>query len=206
MTVAIRAARGGVGNITGIDLRSLKPTDPAQAVADLRGLGRQIPDLLLDADPETPVLVTVPALTAESDHPLPFGTQMHSWGWDSREASAVLASPPGTRMENRRPGWRGTFEMATDEHDRCDSYVFLKPPAGTALLQAWTQEIKTFLQETEAAVPREAEPGHVDLDALPAHFSPKDEGGPAPARREAGSLKGPSSPSPVSVPTLRLAH
>ncbi|MGW1887797.1 hypothetical protein [Streptomyces sp. NPDC001970] len=61
-------------------------TDSAQVVADLRGLGRQIPDLLLDADPETPVPVTVPALTAESDHPLPFGTQMHSRvsGWTTR--------------------------------------------------------------------------------------------------------------------------
>ncbi|MET9387471.1 hypothetical protein ABZY09_42280 [Streptomyces sp. NPDC002928] len=42
MTVAIRAARGGVGNITGIDLQSLKLTHPAQVCADLGGLGRQI--------------------------------------------------------------------------------------------------------------------------------------------------------------------
>ncbi len=102
VTVAIRAARGGVGNLTGIDLRSLKLTDPAQTVADLRSLGWQIPDLLLDADPETPVPVTVPALTAESDHPLPFGKQMRSRvsGWTMRTMASkpVKKTGPTTRL------------------------------------------------------------------------------------------------------------
>lgn len=57
-----------------------------------------------------------------------------------------------------------------DEDDLGDVYILLSPPAGTALLKAPAQEIKTFLQETEAVVPRGAEPRHFDLDALLAHF------------------------------------
>ncbi|MFF4347066.1 SsgA family sporulation/cell division regulator [Streptomyces sp. NPDC001530] len=52
-----------------------------------------------------------------------------------------------------------------EEHDVSDLYILLNPPDGTALLKAPAREIKTFLQETEAAVPRGAEPGHIDLDA-----------------------------------------
>ncbi|WP_037682449.1 hypothetical protein [Streptomyces griseus] len=102
VTVAIRAARGGVGNLTGIDLRSMKLTDPEQVVADLRGLGWQIPDQLLVGDPESPVSVTVPALTAQSDHPLPFGKQMRSRvsGWTTRTLAAkpVRKASPATRL------------------------------------------------------------------------------------------------------------
>ncbi|SOD89505.1 SsgA family sporulation/cell division regulator [Streptomyces sp. Ag109_G2-15] len=57
-----------------------------------------------------------------------------------------------------------------DEHDLGDVYILLSPPAGTALLKAPAQEIKAFLQETEAVVPRGAELRHFDLDALLAHF------------------------------------
>ncbi|MGX5185809.1 SsgA family sporulation/cell division regulator [Streptomyces avermitilis] len=57
-----------------------------------------------------------------------------------------------------------------DGPDCCDSYILLNPPAGTALLKARTHEIKTFLQGTEALVPRGAELGHIDLDASLAHF------------------------------------
>lgn len=102
VTVAIRAARGGVGNLTGIDLRSLKLSDPAQGVAALRGLGWQIPHLLVEGDPETPVPVTVPALTAECGHPLPFGKQMRSRvsGWTTRTLAAkpVKKTTPATRL------------------------------------------------------------------------------------------------------------
>ncbi|AVH61302.1 SsgA family sporulation/cell division regulator [Streptomyces dengpaensis] len=54
--------------------------------------------------------------------------------------------------------------------DPCDLYILLNPPGGTALLKARAQEIKTFLQETKAVVPRGAEPKHIDVDALLAHF------------------------------------
>ncbi|MCX4515319.1 SsgA family sporulation/cell division regulator [Streptomyces sp. NBC_01619] len=57
-----------------------------------------------------------------------------------------------------------------DGPDRCDSYILLDPPAGTALLKARTHEIKTFLEGTEAVVPRGAELGHIDFDASLAHF------------------------------------
>ncbi|WP_356948510.1 hypothetical protein [Streptomyces sp. P9-2B-2] len=102
VVVAIRAARGGVGNITGIDLRSLRLSDPAQAVAALRGLEWQIPDPLLDGDPETPVPVTVPALAAETQHPLPFGKQTRSRvsGWTTRTLTSkpVKKTLPPTRL------------------------------------------------------------------------------------------------------------
>ncbi|MFJ1608532.1 SsgA family sporulation/cell division regulator [Streptomyces sp. NPDC088253] len=57
-----------------------------------------------------------------------------------------------------------------EEHDVSDLYILLNPPAGTALLKAPAQEIKAFLQEAEAVVPRGAEPGRIDLDALLAHL------------------------------------
>jgi hypothetical protein len=58
-----------------------------------------------------------------------------------------------------------------EEHDVCDLHVLFNPPSGTALLKAPAHEIKAFLQETEAVVPRGAEPGHIDLDALLAHLT-----------------------------------
>ncbi|MER5664621.1 SsgA family sporulation/cell division regulator [Streptomyces mirabilis] len=57
-----------------------------------------------------------------------------------------------------------------EELDVSDLYILLNPPDGTALLKAPAREIKTFLQETEAVVPRGAEPGRIDSDALLAHL------------------------------------
>ncbi|WP_328513228.1 SsgA family sporulation/cell division regulator [Streptomyces mirabilis] len=57
-----------------------------------------------------------------------------------------------------------------EERDVSDLYILLNPPAGTALLKAPAQEIKAFLQEAEAVVPRGAEPGRIDLDVLLAHL------------------------------------
>lgn len=57
-----------------------------------------------------------------------------------------------------------------EERDVSDLYILLSPPDGTALLKAPAREIKTFLQETEAVVPRGAEPGRIDLDVLLAHL------------------------------------
>lgn len=102
VVVAIRSARGGVGNIAGMDLRSLRLHDPAQVIAALRGLGWQIPDRLLDGDPGIPVPVTVPALTAEAEHPLPCGKQMRSRvsGWTTRTLASnpVKKTPSATRL------------------------------------------------------------------------------------------------------------
>ncbi|MFF1899475.1 SsgA family sporulation/cell division regulator [Streptomyces sp. NPDC058206] len=57
-----------------------------------------------------------------------------------------------------------------EEHDGSDLYILLNPPDGTALLKAPAREVKAFLQETEAVVPRGAESGHINLDALLAHL------------------------------------
>lgn len=90
--IAIRAARGGTGNITGQDLPFLKLTDPARTIDQLRGLGWEIPEQLLTGPPELPVAVTVAALAAETDHPLPFSGKARSRvsGWTIR----TLASKP----------------------------------------------------------------------------------------------------------------
>ncbi|MFE9399921.1 hypothetical protein [Streptomyces flavidovirens] len=102
MVVAIRAARGGVGNLTGADLSALRLGDARGAVDALRGLGWQMDDTLFDGDPATPVPITVPDLTHETDRPLPFGKNMRSRvsGWTTRALSAkpVKKLPPAARL------------------------------------------------------------------------------------------------------------
>ncbi|MEU9031456.1 hypothetical protein AB0D46_28860 [Streptomyces sp. NPDC048383] len=102
VVVAIRAARGGNGNLTGQDLRSLRLTDPAETVAALRGLGWQVPDQLIDGAPELPVAVTVPALAVEADHPLLCGKNPRSRvsGWTTRMLAAkpLRKSSPTVRL------------------------------------------------------------------------------------------------------------
>ncbi|WP_330173142.1 hypothetical protein OG875_05725 [Streptomyces sp. NBC_01498] len=100
--VAIRAARGGVGNVSGADLAALRLGDARQAVGALRGLGWEVPDGLLDGDPATPWPVTVPDLAPGTDHPLPLGKNMRSRvsGWAARTLSAkpVKKLPPAARL------------------------------------------------------------------------------------------------------------
>jgi hypothetical protein len=89
--VAIRAARGGSGNIIGQDLTGLRLNDAHGAVAALRGLGWQIADTVFTTDRTAPpTLVTVPELARESGHPLPFGKQARSRvsGWTTKTLAA----------------------------------------------------------------------------------------------------------------------
>ncbi|MGW7253821.1 SsgA family sporulation/cell division regulator [Streptomyces sp. NPDC054834] len=44
-------------------------------------------------------------------------------------------------------------------------YIVLASPAGTALLEVPVRDITSFLQDTEALVPRGTESGHIDWDA-----------------------------------------
>ncbi|MET8421763.1 SsgA family sporulation/cell division regulator [Streptomyces sp. NPDC005134] len=63
------------------------------------------------------------------------------------------------------------------ERDRGSVYIVLKPPDGVALLEAPAQDIKKFLQETEAHVPIGpigSESEHIDSDALLRHLLAKD--------------------------------
>ncbi|MGW7044181.1 SsgA family sporulation/cell division regulator [Streptomyces avermitilis] len=53
-----------------------------------------------------------------------------------------------------RPGGRGDQAM----------YIVLGSAAGTALLEVPVQDVKAFLENTEALVPRGVESGHVDWD------------------------------------------
>ncbi|MEC3997187.1 hypothetical protein VSR01_28265 [Actinacidiphila sp. DG2A-62] len=102
VVVAIRAARGGVGNVIGADLSALRLTDARGAVDALRALGWQIDAALLDGDPTTPLPITVPDLERETGHPLPFGKNVRSRvsGWTARVLSAkpVRKLPPAARL------------------------------------------------------------------------------------------------------------
>ncbi|WP_030340459.1 SsgA family sporulation/cell division regulator [Streptomyces sp. NRRL S-1022] len=53
-------------------------------------------------------------------------------------------------------------------------YIALGSSAGTALLKVPVQDITSFLQDTQALVPRGAESGHIDWDAELAHLLPRD--------------------------------
>lgn len=69
--VAIRAARSGVGNLTGQDVRTLRLADPEGAVTAFASLGWQGHEALLGGDMVTPVGVTVPDLAGLPDARLP---------------------------------------------------------------------------------------------------------------------------------------
>lgn len=62
VVVAIRAARTGIGNLTGQDLRSLRLADPEAAVTSFAALGWQRQETLLGDDLVTPVGIVVPDL------------------------------------------------------------------------------------------------------------------------------------------------
>lgn len=105
VVAAIRAARGGVGNLTGTDLSTLGLGDPREAVDALRSLGWRIEDAIFDrAADAPPVPVTVPDLARETNHPhpLPFGKSMRSRvsGWTTRTLSAkpIRKLPPAARL------------------------------------------------------------------------------------------------------------
>jgi hypothetical protein len=53
-------------------------------------------------------------------------------------------------------------------------YIALGSSAGTALLEAPAQDIKSFLDGTETLVPRGTEPERIDWDAEPAFLLPQD--------------------------------
>lgn len=102
VVVAIRSARGGMGNLTGTDLRSLRLEDPRDATDALRGMGWDLPEALLAGDLDVPVAVTVPELAAGVGHPLPFGKMVRSRvsGWTTRTLTAkpVKKLAPAARL------------------------------------------------------------------------------------------------------------
>ncbi|MEU5169831.1 hypothetical protein [Streptomyces mutomycini] len=90
VVVSIRAARSGIGNLTGQDVRSLRLADVEGAVAAFAALGWQGQEALLGEDLVTPVGVTVPDLGLQPGSRLPFGKVMRSKvsGWTTRTLSA----------------------------------------------------------------------------------------------------------------------
>lgn len=102
VVVAIRAARTGVGNLTGTDLRSLRLDDPEQAVSELVAAGWQVPGSLLDGDPDKPSGIVVPEMTPGPDHVLPLGkgtrSKVSGWAMRTRMAKPVKKAAPAARL------------------------------------------------------------------------------------------------------------
>ncbi|MFF5333859.1 hypothetical protein [Streptomyces sp. NPDC013181] len=100
--VAIRAARTGVGNLTGTDLRSLRLEDPAGAVADLSAAGWEVPAHLIDGDPDKPAGILVPDMTPGPGHVLPLGKDARSrvsgWCLRTRLAKPVRKGSSAVRL------------------------------------------------------------------------------------------------------------
>ncbi|MFD9541459.1 hypothetical protein [Streptomyces sp. NPDC060022] len=93
VVVAIRAARGGVGNLTGQDLKSLRLDDAESAVTEVAALGWQVRGDLIGGSPDTPVAIAVPDLADTSDRRLVFGKDKRSRvsGWTTRTLAAKPA-------------------------------------------------------------------------------------------------------------------
>lgn len=93
VVVAIRAARGGTGNLTGQDLRSLRLADAEGAVAAVGALGWQARGDLIGGNPDVPVGITVPELVGVSDRRLPFAklTRSRVSGWTNRTMTSKPA-------------------------------------------------------------------------------------------------------------------
>ncbi|MFD8691697.1 hypothetical protein [Streptomyces sp. NPDC059651] len=102
VVVAIRAARAGVGNLTGTDLRSLRLDDPERAVAELGAAGWQVPGSLLDGEPDKPSGIIVPEMTPGPDHVLPLGkgtrSKVSGWAMRTRIAKPVKKASPAARL------------------------------------------------------------------------------------------------------------
>lgn len=102
VVVAIRAARGGVGNLTGQDLKSLRLDDAESAVTAVAALGWQVRGDLIGGSPDTPVAIAVPDLADTSDRRLAFGKDKRSRvsGWTTRTLAAKPArkTSPAARL------------------------------------------------------------------------------------------------------------
>ena len=102
VVVGIRAARTGVGNLTGTDLRSLRLDNPEQAVAELVAAGWQVPGSLLDGDPDKPTGIVVPDMAPGPRHVLPLGKAVRSkvsgWAMRTRLAKPVKKASPAARL------------------------------------------------------------------------------------------------------------
>ncbi|OON72343.1 hypothetical protein GBW32_15510 [Streptomyces tsukubensis] len=100
--VAIRAARGGIGNFTGTDLSALRLGDAPAAIDALRGLGWRVDEALLSGDPSVPIPIGVPDLAEGKAHPLTFSKSSRSRvsGWTARTLTAkpVKKLPPAARL------------------------------------------------------------------------------------------------------------
>ncbi|WP_206308364.1 hypothetical protein [Streptomyces sp. A1277] len=102
VVVAIRAARTGVGNLTGTDLRSLRLEDPEGALAELVAAGWEVPGQLIGGDQDKPVGIVVPDMAPGPGHVLPLGKEARSrvsgWSMRTRLAKPVRKGSPAVRL------------------------------------------------------------------------------------------------------------
>lgn len=87
--VAIRAAREGIGNFCGQDLKALRLADPAGAIQAVEAAGWRVGEELLSGDPSEPVGIEVPGLGGPAGALL-MGkfTRSRVSGWTARVVSA----------------------------------------------------------------------------------------------------------------------
>ncbi|MET9591809.1 hypothetical protein ABZY45_12630 [Streptomyces sp. NPDC006516] len=141
VVVSIRAARSGVGNLTGQDLRSLRLADPEGALTAVTALGWRGQEALFGDDLVTPVPIAVPEL---AEGRLPFGKVMRSRvsGWTSRTLSAKPVRKTSTAAR--------LAALFLAAHGPADEYGTL-PPALPADCLAAVPELsaKGFLRETD---------------------------------------------------------
>ncbi|MCZ4101083.1 hypothetical protein [Streptomyces sp. H39-C1] len=181
--IAIRAARGGVGNFTGQDLQALRLTDAAAAVAAVVALGWHPQGDLLTGDPKTPVTVSVPELADESDPKLPLGKQMRTRisGWTTRTLAAkpLKKASPAARLA-------ALFLAAHSSRDRCGVLSTDLPEHCRAALP---ELLATgFLLEVDDTVYRLAETvRHLAGQYGSSHNDMPDEGVPAKVLAQAAS-------------------
>ncbi|WP_405774443.1 hypothetical protein [Streptomyces sp. NBC_00859] len=168
VVVAVRAARRGAANLTGVDLRSLRLADAEGAVAAVTALGWQPDGDLLTGDPDTPVSVTVPELADGAGCRLPFGKPARSRvsGWSTR----TLAAKPVKKASS--PARLAALLMAA--HSSSDGRGSL-PDGLPAQCRAALPELlaKGFLSEIEGDQYRLSEAvGHLSGRYLHPHEQP----------------------------------
>ncbi|MFB7293484.1 hypothetical protein [Actinacidiphila glaucinigra] len=99
--VAIRAAREGVGNFCGQDLKALRLADPAGAIQAVEAAGWRVGEELLSGDPSEPVGIEVPGLGGPGGALL-MGkfTRSRVSGWTARVVSTkpLKKSPAVVRL------------------------------------------------------------------------------------------------------------
>ncbi|MFC9060378.1 hypothetical protein ACFTXB_20375 [Streptomyces sp. NPDC057074] len=175
LTLSLRAARAGAGNVTGQDLSGWLQGDAERVLRELVDVGwLRLPEGVdaadaLDSRPEEPIQVTVPSLLPAETRPLPFGkvTRARLSGWVQKVV--------GDRKLRRKKAGAATRLLAvyTAAHSRPDGRLGERWRAPSATVSAWTR------------LPRSVACGPRTSPSTPSCWSPRT-GSPRPTSPGAG--------------------